>query len=629
MKLARIQAPQEPASGRRPVRERSGTGPYSMSVFIIFFWCLSATAGEHSTAITTSSDQSELLCHDWGMSVDAVRVINGEAGWLFCPLFSHSLYNYSSAHSSGLSLFWYHLPPEQDLERPIKYSQRVSKDRESLWFQPANENDTGQYICTLRNRTSCTKIAMSLGVVSSGTDCPHLVAMVPLTVPIPVQEGKTLSCPGLEHAAKMADSAPSVTWYHNCTKYPFWDHHREVKGDKLFVHQMGLMYEGLYYCRVSYTRKSLPLKFTRSLNVTAVSPSFTSKVPVILIPNKERKFHVRLGREAKLVCRVTFPFLENSPQAIWWTVDGKTLDSLTHTRFSETNRRVEEVTYGDQTVVRELLLTELQREDLMTEFNCSVKNNKGFSTKRAQLQEEAYSPSVELGCGLGGTLLLMLVLFLVYHVFWLELLLLYRSWFGTDERYTDEKEFDVYISYVRDGEEEQFAVSTLRHVLENHLGYSVCIFDRDSLPGGTITDETLSFVGRSRRLLVVLSPGFASRGTQALLELKAGLDHMALGGHLRVILVQYRPLKGQAWVGELRRARGVLAVLRWKGDKSKELTSRFWKRLRLELPLQRRKDSELGTVRTYQSQSSTSSQTGLLSPGGLAVHKAQYSGGKL
>lgn len=47
-------------------------------------------------------------------------------------------------------------------------------------------------------------------------------------------------------------------------------------------------------------------------------------------------------------------------------------------------------------------------------------------------------PSVELGCGLGVTLVLMLLLFVVYHVFWLELLLLYRSWFGTDERHTGE-----------------------------------------------------------------------------------------------------------------------------------------------------------------------------------------------
>ena len=45
-------------------------------------------------------------------------------------------------------------------------------------------------------------------------------------------------------------------------------------------------------------------------------------------------------------------------------------------------------------------------------------------------------PSLELGFGLGVTLVLMLLLFVVYHVFWLELLLLYRSWFGTDERHT-------------------------------------------------------------------------------------------------------------------------------------------------------------------------------------------------
>lgn len=50
----------------------------------------------------------------------------------------------------------------------------------------------------------------------------------------------------------------------------------------------------------------------------------------------------------------------------------------------------------------------------------------------------AYVPTIELGCGLGVTLALMLMMFVIYHVFWLELLLLYRSWFGSDERYTGE-----------------------------------------------------------------------------------------------------------------------------------------------------------------------------------------------
>lgn len=57
---------------------------------------------------------------------------------------------------------------------------------------------------------------------------------------------------------------------------------------------------------------------------------------------------------------------------------------------------------------------------------------------------------------------------------------------------SDDKEFDVYISYARNSEEEQFVLLTLRRVLENELGYSVCIFDRDSLPGGSEYSRVLS-----------------------------------------------------------------------------------------------------------------------------------------
>lgn len=200
----------------------------------------------------------------------------------------------------------------------------------------------------------------------------------------------------------------------------------------------------------------------------------------------------------------------------------------------------------------------------------------------------------------------------------------------------------MYISYARNGEEEQFVLNTLRGVLENEFGYSVCIFDRDSLPGGSeyrlhlihpsthpsvhppplpaaITDETLSFVARSRRLLVVVSPGYASRGSQALLELKAGLQGMALGGHLRVILVQYKPVQRQDLVRELRKAQVALALVRWQGEKSKELSSRFWKRLRVELPMRRgtRKGEGAsgteGALLRMTSQNSTNSQTGLIS----------------
>ncbi|XP_078103332.1 interleukin-1 receptor accessory protein isoform X3 [Sander vitreus] len=581
-----------------------------------------------TAAAVSQASQSEPMCYDWGESSErVVSVLEGEAGWLSCPLFSHpSVYNYTSTQSAGHNLFWYRLPEGHEVEQPITYSARLSRDRERLWLQPATADDTGLYICMLRNKSSCSKIATRLKVlrpdeVVRGTDCEPPVAVAPTQEVIPFQQGKTLHCPDLQEAGKMVDENTTITWYHvprsnsRCEKAPFWTNDRQLKGLSLLFHIMYEPFQGLYFCIVHYQRRGQTLSFTRSINVSAVYPSSLPKLPSILTPSAHQVFTVKQDTEVRLVCTGLFPYLK-SWWEIWWTVDGKTLEKLADRRFSNINRQVK-YDFGDRTEESVLVIQDFQPEDLHREFNCSVRNEKGFETRRAQLQEEVSLPSVELGCGLGVTLVLMLLLFVVYHVFWLELLLLYRSWFGTDERHTDDKEYDVYISYARSGEEEQFVLSTLRSVLENELGYSVCIFDRDSLPGGTITDETLSFVARSRRLLVVVSPGYASQGSQALLELKAGIDGMARGGHLRVILVQYKPVRRQGLVRELRRARVALALVRWQGDKSRELTSRFWKRLRVELPVRRVSGGEgagkdVALMRLY-SQNSTNSQTGLIS----------------
>ncbi|XP_037630686.1 interleukin-1 receptor accessory protein [Sebastes umbrosus] len=599
-----------------------------MATFISTLLFLFVVVGGITPAVSQSSDPTEPMCYDWGESSKAaVTVLDGQAGWLSCPLFSHpSVYNYTSTQSAGHSLFWYRIPEGQYLEQPIPLSSRLSRDRERLWLQPAAAADTGQYICMLSNKSSCSKIAMRLKVLRldeavRGSDCELPVAVAPSEVVIPIQMGKILDCPDLQEAVKMADGEPTVTWYHRCQQYPFMGHNRLLNGLRLQVHYMMSFYHGSYFCLVRFQRKGQVLNFTRSINVTAVRPPTLPALPTILLLGKEQVLTVKRDSEVRLVCRGLIPYVLNSSWEIWWTVDGKRLDQLTDRhRFSTTSRQLS-YNFGDRTEESVLVIQDFQSEDLNRDYNCSVRNKMGSDTRRAQLEEEVSLPSVELGCVFGVTLVLMLVLFVVYHVFWLELLLLYRSWFGTDERHTDDKEYDVYISYARNSEEEQFVLSTLRGVLENELGYSVCIFDRDSLPGGTITDETLSFVARSRRLLVVVSPGYASQGSQALLELQAGIDGMARGGHLRVILVQYKPVQRQGWVRELRRARVALALVRWQGDKSRELTSPFWKRLRVELPVRRvrsreeeeeRSSKEVALMR-MTSQNSTNSQTGLIS----------------
>lgn len=58
---------------------------------------------------------------------------------------------------------------------------------------------------------------LRLDEVVNGTDCepPFLrPAVATENVFIPLQEGKVLDCPDLQDVAKMADSEPTVTWYH-------------------------------------------------------------------------------------------------------------------------------------------------------------------------------------------------------------------------------------------------------------------------------------------------------------------------------------------------------------------------------------------------------------------------------
>lgn len=569
------------------------------------FLCLCVLRmGGFSVSVTQAALQSDVPCYDWGVWSDgSVRVYDGEVAPLYCPLFSHpTLYSYSQTQNSSISLLWYRHTNTEDLEQPINLKLlTLHKDREYLWIQPATVKDAGLYICMLRNISSCVKISVQLEVIQRDGDC-DIKARPHLNLSVPIQSNRTLTCPDL-HTLTLPNSTYSVTWYHLCRNALFsFPSSVELKGDDVVIHMMMEAFAGLYTCVVSYQMNGRKLNFTRTINIRAVVPNVGRKVPMILNPAKDQTYSVTVGQRATLFCKASLPYLEPDRQEVWWTIDGKTVDQLGDPRFSSPEATLVSEYHGDEIKERLLFVEDFSSDDILREFNCSARNSKGLNSSRAELKLEAYVPKLELGCGLGVTLALMLIMFVIYHVFWLELLLLYRSWFGSDERYTDDKQYDVYISYARNSEEEEFVLSTLRRVLETDFGYSVCIFDRDSLPGGTITDDTLRFVGLSRRLVVVVSPCSVVRGTQALLELQAGLTSMMQGGSLRVVLIQFKPVQRQSWVKELRQARLALTLIRWKGEKSAPLSSRFWKQLQLELPMRQHTDKHTTLTKNTDTQ---------------------------
>ncbi|XP_034280434.1 interleukin-1 receptor accessory protein isoform X2 [Pantherophis guttatus] len=531
-------------------------------------------------------------CDDWG--VDTMKhkpVYSGEPAKIKCPLFvAFVKYNYSTAHSAGLTLIWYWIGQGQDLEEPINFrhpDNHISKEKDMLWFRPALLNDTGNYTCMLRNATYCSKIAVPLEVVHKDPGSCLSQAVKPEEVLMYYDRVKqNLTCPDVESFIP-AGLEPQVRWYKECHLMKYEYHDRIPNGLNL---TFGIVaaYDGEYTCVASYRENSRDFSLTRTMRVRVVGAPEKSTPPVIISPTKRIVYELKPGEQLFLHCEVTFTFLKDSPQEVWWAIDGKHSDDVADFKFNVSTMETP-LSIGGTKIEKTLIAPRVTEKDLKRNFTCFAQNNRGIVHTQAvvKMKPPVLRYTVELACGLGATVLLVVMLTVIYHFYWLEMVLFYRAHFGTDETVLDGKEYDIYVSYARNMEEEDFVLLTLRGVLENEYGYKLCIFDRDSLPGGIVTDETLSFIQRSRRLLVVLSPNYVLRGTQALLEFKAGLENMASKGTIKVILVQYKPIK-KSKVKELRQAKTALTVIKWKGEKSRYPTGRFWKELLVELPVKSR-----------------------------------------
>ncbi|EAW78100.1 interleukin-1 receptor accessory protein isoform X2 [Pongo pygmaeus] len=533
------------------------------------------------------SDASE-RCDDWGLdTMRQIQVFEDEPARIKCPLFEHFLkFNYSTAHSAGLTLIWYWTRQDRDLEEPINFrlpENRISKEKDVLWFRPTLLNDTGNYTCMLRNTTYCSKVAFPLEVVQKDScfNSPMKLPVHKLYIEYGIQR---ITCPNVDGYFP-SSVKPTITWYMGCYKIQNFNNVIPEGMNLSFLIAL-ISNNGNYTCVVTYPENGRTFHLTRTLTVKVVGSPKNAVPPVIHSPNDHVVYEKEPGEELLIPCTVYFSFLMDSRNEVWWTIDGKKPDDIT---IDVTiNESISHSRTEDETRTQILSIKKVTSEDLKRSYVCHARSAKGEVAKAAKVKQKVPAPryTVELACGFGATVLLVVILIVVYHVYWLEMVLFYRAHFGTDETILDGKEYDIYVSYARNAEEEEFVLLTLRGVLENEFGYKLCIFDRDSLPGGIVTDETLSFIQKSRRLLVVLSPNYVLQGTQALLELKAGLENMASRGNINVILVQYKAVK-ETKVKELKRAKTVLTVIKWKGEKSKYPQGRFWKQLQVAMPVKK------------------------------------------
>ncbi|XP_050164198.1 interleukin-1 receptor accessory protein isoform X3 [Myiozetetes cayanensis] len=449
-----------------------------VSVLLVTLWLSMVTLGRGSER-----------CDDWGVdTMKQIQIYDGEPARIKCPLFETFLkYNYSTAHSAGLTLIWYRIAQDRDLEEPINYrlpDNHISKDKDTLWFWPALLNDTGNYTCMLRNTTYCSKVAFPLEVVPKDQHSCVSSSIKPTEEMFYLEHtNQKIICPDID-GFYPASVTPTVKWYLNCNSVDGFNE-RYPQGPRLVIVIVRSAYKGNYTCIVTFKDHGRTYNLTRTIKMKVVGSPNKALPPQFISPNEKVVYELEAGDDLILPCEVFFTFLKDSRTEVWWTIDGKNTDDITDPKIKVTQSEITR-DFEDKTIIRTLTIAKATPEELKRNYTCYARNAKGEDQSQAVVRMKVVAPkyTVELACGLGATILLVVVLIVIYHVYWLEMVLFYRAHFGTDETILDGKEYDVYVSYARNAEEEEFVLLTLRGVLENEFGYKLCIFDRDSLPGG-------------------------------------------------------------------------------------------------------------------------------------------------
>uniref|UniRef100_A0A493TKU8 Interleukin 1 receptor accessory protein n=1 Tax=Anas platyrhynchos platyrhynchos TaxID=8840 RepID=A0A493TKU8_ANAPP len=284
-------------------------------------------------------------CDDWGVdTMKQIQIYDGEPAKIKCPLFETFLkYNYSTAHSAGLTLIWYRIGQDRDLEEPINFrlpDNRISKEKDTLWFWPALLNDTGNYTCMLRNTTYCSKVAFPLEVVPKDQDSCVSHSIKPTEQKFYLEHAnEKIICPDIDGFFP-ASVTPTVKWYQTCKLVDGFNN-RYPQGPKLVISIVRSAYEGNYTCIVTFKDHGRTYNLTRTVMMKVVGspnkalpPQFTSpneKVIYELEAGKLQRMPAGMGRHGQLGTEALlfscFPSASprqalKLPQAVWQMVWG-------------------------------------------------------------------------------------------------------------------------------------------------------------------------------------------------------------------------------------------------------------------------------------------------------------------
>ncbi|XP_037662741.1 interleukin-18 receptor accessory protein [Choloepus didactylus] len=459
------------------------------------------------------------------------------------------------------------------------------QNKNALQFLTIGMKDAGSYICRPRIRNpqdeaSCIEIVLEVKP-QKNTSCvdsrPHKQYLLLGSI-------DSIYCPSL--GCQNGTQSPEVTWYQNGSLLS------DKRSNPLTVVEVFVHHGGTYVC--DYTQSDNASSWTvRAVVQVQTIVKNTKSEPIILDPTKDT-LEVELGKPLTLNCTARFGFEKDVAPVLRWYIKDSDEDSEVPTPDGQ---RIKS-TWKDEDILRVLTLKKVTRHDLHRKFICFAQNSKGNATRTIQLEEKKGVVFLYILLSTVVALVGVLTASGLIYMYWIEVVLLCRTYQSGDETLEDKKEFDAFVSYAKwssfESEdpsslsEENLALNLIPEVLENKYGYTLCLLERDVAPGGVYAEDIVSMIKKSRRGIFILSPSYVNG--PSVFELQAAVNFALDDQTLKLILIKFRSFKEPESLPHLvKSALRVLPTVPWRGLKSAPPNSRFWTQMRYHMPVKKSK----------------------------------------
>ncbi|XP_030614957.1 interleukin-18 receptor accessory protein-like [Archocentrus centrarchus] len=423
--------------------------------------------------------------------------------------------------------------------------------------------------------------------------------------------GGDIPCPGFT-----CSNSTAVTWYKNEKKVSEQKRVSSVKRGVLHLNTVTEKDTGVFFCDTQIIEEGVIWIFRTAVEVKVIPPPSNDPPR---IPAGDATEEVEIGQPHTLSCKAFFPFELNFSSNMEWYMNNDGNMTLLDSKQNSTNNESLEKYREEYEVIQVAFIKEVTPQNLAHTYTCIASNTFGNVNATIKLKRKLKVQWPSLVGYPVTSFLLVAGLGIIVHVKWLEIQLIHRSYFQTGRQDGDEKEFDVFLSYVWSPPSAEVTESVttssrsppndeegspcitglldeqntrplevlLPQVLEDQWGYRLCLLERDVLPGGAYTNDVVLAIKKSRMLICVLSDNYLTN-SNAVFVLESGVQALLQKSVLKLLLLWTSKDSASLIQPDpplptlLQKALKVLPSLDWRSGKPPR--SSFWRSLRKLMP---------------------------------------------